>query len=266
MITSSSTRTGIERKARQKRSHRAIPRPSTPPKAALTPLSSLGARKVPFSYTEDCIKLLSLRLLEGVERVTRVFRGAGTIEDHKSAVGDPYLPTHILAICDGRRNHSPDGSTSSPPVMIQPTHRYILTSQCTNLPDIPDKLSFSPSNHTVDAIPLHLPYPKLFEPLHRYLYNHNTTQLLYSFLPPKCRTNIPAGTKAYHIGPCSTSCSCLVSLLSKSYTKQDLTTCLIGLVAFKENVTSLGVHDHNLWRVMKLASFVLRLAISVSVA
>ena len=199
------------------------------------------------------------RLLQGIDRLTRVLNGTNVIEDDHSqfsALHDPFLPTHILALCD----QSPSDTSHTRPIILQPTHRTVLASQCTNLPELSDELSFSPAYPVVYAIPLHLPYPTVFEPLHRYLYDHDGTKLLRFFLPLEWRLRRPqnADIERRHWDSLKHSPSSLVTLLR---TRKALISGFSRLLAFKQNVTALGIHDKNLWRVMSTASYLLRSAL-----
>jgi hypothetical protein len=177
-----------------------------------------------------------------------------------------FLPTHILAVCGPKSSYA---SNQPHHIILQPTHRFILASQCTNLPEMSDELAFSLVQLTFCAVPLHLPHPTLFEPLHRYLYNHDTNQLLQFLLPPQCGGK---GPKLYveqfltqfdSLEGYLCSLSRVASLLSISCSKNLLLFSVQRLLAFKENVAALGIHDEDILNTMSTASFVLRSALSL---
>jgi hypothetical protein len=176
------------------------------------------------------------------------------------------LPTHILAICGPK---SSSASNQPPHIILQPTHRFILASQCTNLPEMSDELTFSLVQPTFCAVPLHLPHPTLFEPLHRYLYNHDTNQLLQSLLPPQCGEKGPKLyveqflTQSDSLEEYQCSLSRVASLLSDLCSKNMLLFSIQRLPAFKENVVALGIRDEDILRTISTASFVLRSALNL---
>src|SRR5262245_58107057 len=94
------------------------------------------------------------------------------------------FPTHLLAL-------SAASKTSSTPlnseVQLHPTHALLIATQCANVPPLPSSMGPTQPGHNgcinLPVLPLSVPSPATFAPLHYYLYTHNSAALLSSLLP-----------------------------------------------------------------------------------
>ena len=164
----------------------------------------------------------------------------------------PSYPTHILAL-------SKSSSSSDPSVTLMATHALILASNCASLPRLPPSVSSHGSNVsvTLPILPLTIPAPAAFRPLHTFLYNHSAPQLLSSllraipssFLATLTSPQAVRGTLAS--GPALHTLS--AHLVSSAPGMGALTDVAQNIAAVWRNAVALGIHDPEFWDCLDLA-------------
>lgn len=162
----------------------------------------------------------------------------------------PSYPTHILALS------KPSGSDSS--VTLMATHALILASNCALLPCLAPASSYGSNvSVTLPILPLTIPAPAAFRPLHTFLYNHSAPQLLStllravpsSFLATLNSPQALRGTLAS--GPALHTLS--AHLVSSAPGMGALTDVAQNIAAVWRNAVALGIHDPELWDCLDLA-------------
>jgi hypothetical protein len=164
----------------------------------------------------------------------------------------PSYPTHILAL--SKSSNSFDSS-----VTLVATHALILASNCASLPRLPPSAPSYGSNVnvTLPILPLTIPAPAAFRPLHTFLYNHSAPQLLStllravpgSFLATLTSPQALRGTLSS--GPALHTLS--AHLMSSAPGMSALTDVAQNIAAVWRNAVALGVHDPELWDCLDLA-------------
>lgn len=173
-----------------------------------------------------------------------------TIPIRPSGPSSSY-PTHILALSKS--------STSDSHVTLVATHALVLASNCASLPRLPP----SASSHgatvsvTLPVLPLTIPAPAAFAPLHTFLYTHSAPQLLSALLPAipgsflSTLTSPQALRGTLASGPALHTLS--AHLMSSAPGMGALTNVAQNIAAVWRNAVALGVHDPELWHCLDLA-------------
>jgi hypothetical protein len=98
-------------------------------------------------------------------------------------------PTHIFALhssmpAEGRSSTSGAASSNG---MLVPIHALAYVLQCVSLPALPSTSAGQAASTTgmrdMPVVALRIPCPKAFPVMHRFIYDHNATELLCSLLP-----------------------------------------------------------------------------------
>ncbi|KAF8557510.1 hypothetical protein OG21DRAFT_1505236 [Imleria badia] len=163
----------------------------------------------------------------------------------------PSLPTHVLAL-----SRSQDSSA-----LLVPSHAVVLASQCTSLPRLPPSTVSGHPNATVSVtlpiLPLSVPSPAAFAPLHAFLYTHSVAQLLSTLVPAIPSTFLSTLTSSHAIRGTLSSGPALhrlsAHLLSSAPGMGALTNVAQNIAAVWRNAVALGVHDPELWDCLDLA-------------
>ncbi|KAI9458528.1 hypothetical protein HD554DRAFT_2029598 [Boletus coccyginus] len=165
----------------------------------------------------------------------------------------PSLPTHVLALS---RSSSQDSS-----VLLVPSHAVVLASQCASLPRLPPSTVSGHPNATVSVtlpvLPISVPSPAAFAPLHTFLYTHSVAQLLSTLVPAVPSTFLSTLTSPQAVRGTLTSGPALhrlsAHLLSSAPGMAALTNVAQNIAAVWRNAVALGVHDPDLWDCLDLA-------------
>ena len=158
-----------------------------------------------------------------------------------------------------------------------PIHAVILAANCGRLPDRwpesrprppPSQIIFESgeiaNGYRIPLVPFCLPYPKAFEPLVRYMYDHNKDILL------NCLTRIRAKLEAdgNSLPPLYTPNPALVKGVARKQSLYHVASeCILAhrarllslyeqiqfVQGFWKNAVALGVSDDAVWEVMQLA-------------
>ncbi|KAG6330604.1 hypothetical protein ID866_8484 [Astraeus odoratus] len=162
-------------------------------------------------------------------------------------------PTHVLALS------KPSSHDSS--ALLVPTHAVVLASQCASLPRLPPSHMPAHPNATVSVtlpvLPLSVPSPSAFAPLHAFLYTHSASALLSALLPAVPSSFLSTLTSHQALrgtlasGPALHSLS--AHLLSSAPNLSALTGVAQKIAAVWRNAVALGVHDPELWDCLDLA-------------
>lgn len=174
-----------------------------------------------------------------------------TISIRPSGHSSSY-PTHILAL-------SRSSTSSDSHVTLVPTHALILASNCASLPRLPPS---APSHGatvsvTLPVLPLTIPAPAAFAPLHTFLYTHSAPQLLSALLPAIPASFLSTLTSPQALrgtlasGPALHTLS--AHLVSSAPGMGALTNVAQNIAAVWRNAVALGVHDPDLWHCLDLA-------------
>ncbi|KIO02618.1 hypothetical protein M404DRAFT_1002234 [Pisolithus tinctorius Marx 270] len=162
-------------------------------------------------------------------------------------------PTHILALSKPSSNDAT--------VTLVPTHAVVLASQCASLPRLPP--SYVPTQPgatvsvTLPVLPISVPSPSAFAPLHAFLYTHSVSNLLSALLPAipssflSTLTSHQALRGTLASGPALHSLS--AHLMSSAPGLGALTGVAQKIAAVWRNAVALGVHDPELWDCLDLA-------------
>lgn len=171
----------------------------------------------------------------------------------RAASHAPCFPTHVLAIS------KPSSHDSS--ALLVPTHAVVLASQCASLPRLPPSTVSGHPDATVSItlpiLPLSVPSPAAFAPLHTFLYTHSVTQLLSTLIPAIPSTFLSTLTSSHAVrgtlssGPALHTLS--TYLLSSAPGMGALTNVAQNIAAVWRNAVALGVHDPELWDCLDLA-------------
>lgn len=160
------------------------------------------------------------------------------------------FPTHVLALS---KSSSHDSSAH-----LVPTHAIVLASQCASLPRLPPStVSGHPNAVTLPVLPLSVPSPAAFTPLHTFLYTHSAAQLLSTLIPAIPSNFLSTLTSSHAIrgtlssGPALHKLS--AHLLSSAPGMGALTNVAQNIAAVWRNAVALGVHDPELWDCLDLA-------------
>lgn len=163
------------------------------------------------------------------------------------------LPTHVLALS---KSSSHDSSA-----ILVPTHAVVLASHCASLPRIPPSTVSGYPNATAGVtlpiLPLSVPSPAAFAPLHAFLYTHSVAQLLSTLIPAVPSSFLSTLTSSHAIrgtlssGPALHTLS--THLLSSAPGMGALTNVAQNIAAVWRNAVALGVHDPELWDCLDLA-------------
>ncbi|PWN20963.1 hypothetical protein BCV69DRAFT_282469 [Microstroma glucosiphilum] len=98
-------------------------------------------------------------------------------------------PTHVFALhssmpAEGRNGTASPASSNG---MLVPIHALAYVLQCVSLPALPSASACPAASTTgmrdMPVVPLRIPCPQAFPVMHRFIYNHNATELLCSLLP-----------------------------------------------------------------------------------
>ncbi|KAH7882981.1 hypothetical protein F5I97DRAFT_1938871 [Phlebopus sp. FC_14] len=161
-------------------------------------------------------------------------------------------PTHVLALS---KSSSQDSS-----VYLVATHAIVLASHCASLPRLPPSSANAHPNATVSVtlpvLPLSVPSPAAFAPLHAFLYSHSVPALLGTLLPavpPSFMSTLNSpqalrGTLAS--GPALHTLSS--HLCASAPGMSALTGVAQNIAAVWRNAVALGVHDPELWDCLDL--------------
>ncbi|KIJ63608.1 hypothetical protein HYDPIDRAFT_175946 [Hydnomerulius pinastri MD-312] len=165
----------------------------------------------------------------------------------------PSYPTHILALS---KSSSQDHSA-----LLVATHSIVLASQCASLPRLPPSGTSGHPNATVSVtlpvLPLSVPSPAAFAPLHAFLYTHSVPQLLSALLPAVPSSFLSTLTSPQALrgtlasGPALHTLSS--HLMSSAPGMGALTGVAQNIAAVWRNAVALGVHDPELWDCLDLA-------------
>ncbi|KAF9238976.1 hypothetical protein BU15DRAFT_88193 [Melanogaster broomeanus] len=165
----------------------------------------------------------------------------------------PSYPTHILALS---RSSSQDSSA-----VLVATHAVVLASHCSSLPRLPPSAASGHPSATVSVtlpvLPLTVPSPAAFAPLHAFLYTHSVPQLLSTLLPAVPASFLSTLTSPQALrgtlasGPALHKLS--AHLLSSAPGMGALTGVAQNIAAVWRNAVALGVHDPELWDCLDLA-------------
>lgn len=171
----------------------------------------------------------------------------------RAASHTPSFPTHVLALS---KSSSHDSSA-----LLVPTHSVVLASQCASLPRLPPSTVSGHPNATVSVtlpiLPLSVPSPAAFAPLHTFLYTHSVAQLLSTLVPAIPSTFLSTLTSSHALrgtlssGPALHSLS--AHLLSSAPGMGALTNVAQNIAAVWRNAVALGIHDPELWDCLDLA-------------
>ncbi|KAL4076745.1 hypothetical protein V8B97DRAFT_1493467 [Scleroderma yunnanense] len=162
-------------------------------------------------------------------------------------------PTHILALS---KSSSHDNT-----VLLVPTHAVVLASQCASLPRLPPSHVPAHPNATVTVtlpvLPLSVPSPSAFAPLHTFLYTHSVPTLLSALLPAVPSNFLATLTSPQSLRATLASGPALHSLSSHLLSSAPGLGALTGvaqkIAAVWRNAVALGVHDPELWDCLDLA-------------
>ncbi|KAH7915945.1 hypothetical protein BJ138DRAFT_996883 [Hygrophoropsis aurantiaca] len=166
----------------------------------------------------------------------------------------PSYPTHILALS---KSSSQDGSAN-----LIATHSLVLASQCASLPRLPHSASAQPnaSGLTLPVLPLSVPSPAAFAPLHKYLYTHSAATFLSTLVPAIPQSFVSTLTSPQAVrgtlasGPALHTLSAhLLSQTPRQNSMGALTGVAQNIAAVWRNAVALGVHDPELWDCLDLA-------------
>lgn len=98
-------------------------------------------------------------------------------------------PTHIFALHSSMPVEGRCGTPGPTPGngMLLPIHALAYVLQCVSLPALPSTSATQAASTTgmrdIPVVSLRIPCPKAFPVMHRFIYNHNATELLCSLLP-----------------------------------------------------------------------------------
>jgi hypothetical protein len=67
--------------------------------------------------------------------------------------------------------------------ILIPAHTILYVLQCLALPSFDTKVPTQDGKHTMSITPVCLPYPRMFPPVHRFIYTHDRAALLNDILP-----------------------------------------------------------------------------------
>ncbi|KAF8496918.1 hypothetical protein JB92DRAFT_2795890 [Gautieria morchelliformis] len=156
-------------------------------------------------------------------------------------------PTHVVAV------YSRSSSLQNRPVSLHPIHQLFLAANCAHLPPLPASRVETPelpgSIVTLPVVPLIFERPETFNILVEYLYTHNQENLQRALLPLAAFGSIPPPAK-------------LARELVRTCPTVTLQMTRYRLYALYGIVTTLGVFDQPLWRMMEVAWQVLRDALT----
>ena len=163
------------------------------------------------------------------------------------------FPTHVLAL------YKPSSHDSS--VLLVPTHAVVLASQCASLPRLPASTVSGNPNATVSVtlpiLPLSVPSPTTFAPLHTFLYTHSVSQLLSALVPAIPSSFLSTLTSSHALRGTLSSGPALHTLSSHLVSSAPgmgaLTNVAQNIAAVWRNAVALGIHDPELWDCLDLA-------------
>lgn len=176
------------------------------------------------------------------------------------------LPTHVLALAMPGPGPGP-GPVQDAPVLLVPTHAVVLAAQCAKLPPLPRSPAAHP-DHTVSVtlpvLPIAVPAPTAFAPLHAFLYDHSVPTLLSALLhalPEPFLASLASGPLDMHqklrgaLASGQTLHQLSAHLLAKLPGRDlnALTAVAKHVAAVWRNAVALGVHDPELWDCLDLA-------------
>ncbi|KAH7928373.1 hypothetical protein BV22DRAFT_1004964 [Leucogyrophana mollusca] len=166
----------------------------------------------------------------------------------------PSYPTHVLALS---KSSSQDGSAT-----LLATHSLVLASHCASLPRLPHSAPSHPnaSGVTLPVLPLSVPSPAAFAPLHTFLYTHSAATFLSTLLPAVPHSFLSTLTAPQAVrgtlasGPALHTLSThLLSQTPHHNSMGALTSVAQNIAAVWRNAVALGVHDPELWDCLDLA-------------
>ncbi|EGO01212.1 hypothetical protein SERLA73DRAFT_167340 [Serpula lacrymans var. lacrymans S7.3] len=181
---------------------------------------------------------------------------------HPSSPSSPSFPTHILALTPASKSQA----AYDAPATLVATHSLILAAHCASLPRLPH--STPPSSPgtvsiTIPVLPLSIPAPQAFAPLHSFMYTHSTATLMSALLPAcpssflsSLSTSSASARGTLSSGPAlHTLSSHLLSHVPGG--QHNAMSALAGVAqhvaAVWRNAVALGIHDHELWDCLDLA-------------
>ncbi|KAG2356332.1 hypothetical protein BDR07DRAFT_1423553 [Suillus spraguei] len=233
-----------------------LPRKLQRPQYIEVPAQNIAAvdpelSQVPVDYVRRGLKnqanqmfagIAALQLPQSMHRSQLHHTPSLTVPIRPSGPSSSY-PTHILALSKS--------STSESYVTLVPTHALILASNCAALPRLPPSASShgATASVTLPVLPLTIPAPAAFTPLHTFLYTHsapNSSPL--SFQPSRALSSL-RGTLAS--GPALHTLS--AHLVSSAPGMGALTNVAQNIAAVWRNAVALGIHDPELWNCLDLA-------------
>ncbi|EPT01960.1 hypothetical protein FOMPIDRAFT_1048252 [Fomitopsis schrenkii] len=276
-----------------------LERPQLPP-VALERIAEFEPElaDVPVEYARDALAYMGLRVM-GVAakcklRPPHLVAGQNEVNLIVTDVGLSCLPTHALVIHPPVDPFAPlpTGEPTwmnlphSRDISIVPIHAAILAANCGRLPDRwpqsrpqppPSKILFEggeiANGYRVPLVPFCLPYPKAFQPLAQYMYNHHKDELLNSLVrmrvplgvnasnyppiyaeSPAMRKSIPRKARLYHV-----AYQCVVQVGANLPLIHEQMQLVEG---FWKNLVALAVSDDGLWEVLQLAWEALVLAMT----
>ncbi|KAG0703534.1 hypothetical protein DFH29DRAFT_981858 [Suillus ampliporus] len=245
-----------------------LPRKLQRPAYAEVPRQNIAAiapelSEVPMDYVRRGLKLQANQMLAGIAALSPSHLPSSmprsqlhhtpslTVPIRPSGSSSSY-PTHILAL--SRSSNSSDSY-----VTLVATHSLILASNCASLPRLPP----SASSHgaavsvTLPVLPLTIPAPAAFSPLHTFLYTHSAPQLLSVLLPAVPGSFLSTLTSPQALrgtlasGPALHTLS--AHLMASAPGMGALTNVAQNIAAVWRNAVALGVHDPELWDCLDLA-------------
>lgn len=241
-----------------------LPRKLQRPQYIEVPAQNIAAvdpelSQVPVDYVRRGLKnqanqmfagIAALQLPQSMHRSQLHHTPSLTIPIRPSGPSSSY-PTHILALSKS--------STSESYVTLVPTHALILASNCASLPRLPPSASShgATASVTLPVLPLTIPAPAAFAPLHTFLYTHSAPQLLSALLPAipgsilSTLTSPQALRGTLASGPALHTLS--AHLVSSAPGMGALTNVAQNIAAVWRNAVALGIHDPELWNCLDLA-------------
>ncbi|EIW79554.1 hypothetical protein CONPUDRAFT_82948 [Coniophora puteana RWD-64-598 SS2] len=158
-------------------------------------------------------------------------------------------PTHVLAL-------SAPKSAGDATLLL--THALVLAANCSGLPRLPATAPATPqgTSVTLPVLPLTVPSPAAFAPLHSFLYTHSTRSLLAALLPSVPSAFVSTLSTPGAIRGTLASGPALHTLsdhLVRHVRPAQLPAVAQGIAAVWRNAVALGVHDPEFWDTLDLS-------------
>lgn len=193
-----------------------------------------------------------------------MFRVCNSIPVADLTIGTVYadqpLPTHHIVNVPDRTAPMPSHllapfSKERPvrgPRRLFPIHPIVYTARCADwTPPQPPYNVPHAASVTLPVVPLEVPHPESFGIVHEFLYTKNSARFFAALVPtPNARTlteHCPDGTVAT-----------LIRNLAETYKKQIIVAHLGITAGVYANMRALGIHDDEMWKILRYAWAVLR--------